>query len=101
MRFENKVALITGSGRGIGRAIALRLASEGADVVINCFRNRKPAEETAQAVRALGRKAIAVRANIGELDKLSSLFKQVNETFDSLDIFISNAASGYNRPVLE
>jgi enoyl-[acyl-carrier protein] reductase III len=101
MRFDQKVALITGSGRGIGRAIALKLASEGADIAINYFRNRTSAEDTAQAVRALGRKAIVVKANIGELDELSRLFDQVDQTFNGLDIFISNAASGYNRPVLE
>jgi len=48
MRFAGKVALITGSGRGIGRAIALRLAEDGADIVVNFFRNRAPAEETAE-----------------------------------------------------
>jgi enoyl-[acyl-carrier protein] reductase III len=100
-RFEQKVALITGSGRGIGRAIALRFASEGADVAINFFRNRKPAEETAEAVRAMGREAIVVKANVGDLDELAQLFAQVDDAFKGLDFFISNAASGYNRPVLE
>ncbi len=101
MQFESKTALITGSGRGIGRAIALKLASLGADIAINFFRNRKPAEETADAVRALGRQAIVVKANIGELEELSQLFSQVEKTFGGLDIFVSNAASGYNRPALE
>jgi enoyl-[acyl-carrier protein] reductase III len=101
MRFENKIALITGSGRGIGRSIALRLASEGADIVVNYFRNRKPAEQTAEAVQALGRKALIVKANVGELDELSELFALIDKTFGGLDIFVSNAASGYNRPVLE
>ena len=101
MRFDKKAALITGSGRGIGRAIALQLASEGADIAINFFRNRAPAEETAEAVRTLGRKAIVIKANIGELDQLSELFDQVDKAFNGLDIFISNAASGYNQHVLE
>ena len=99
MRFDNKTALITGSGRGIGRAIALQLASEGADVAINFFRNRKPAEATVESIQALGRKAIALKANVGDLDELRNLFTDVEEHLGGLDIFVSNAASGYNRPV--
>ncbi len=101
MRFAGKVALITGSGRGIGRAIALRLAEDGADIVVNFFRNRAPAEETAEAIRALGRRAEIVKANIGELDDLERLFDAVEEAYGRLDFFISNAASGYNRPAME
>jgi enoyl-[acyl-carrier protein] reductase III len=101
MRFEGKVALVTGSGRGIGRAIALRFAEEGADIIVNFFRNRGPAEETAEIIQALGRKAVVVKANIGDMDGIDSLFNTVEETFDGLDILVCNAASGYNRPVLE
>ena len=56
--FDGKAALVTGSGRGIGRGIALRLAYEGADIIVNYFRNRKPAEQTADEIRELGRRAI-------------------------------------------
>jgi enoyl-[acyl-carrier protein] reductase III len=101
MRFEGKVALVTGSGRGIGRTIALRFAQEGADLVVNFFRNRDPAEETAEAIRALGRKAIVVKANIGEIEGIDQLFDAVEKEYGGLDIFVSNAASGYNRPVLQ
>ncbi len=101
MRYKDKVALVTGSGRGIGRAIALRLAEEGADVVINFFRNRAPAEDTAQAVRQLGRKALVVKANVGEIDGIEALFDAVRGSFNRLDFLICNAASGYNRPVME
>ena len=100
-RFKDKIALITGSGRGIGRSIALRFANEGADVVVNFFRNRDPAEETAERIRALGRRALVVRANIGELEDLKSLFDATEAEFGGLDILVNNAASGYNRPVLE
>jgi enoyl-[acyl-carrier protein] reductase III len=101
MRFKGKVALVTGSSRGIGRTIALSLAGEGADIVVNFFRNREPAEETANEIRQLGRRAEVIRANVGELDELESLFAGIEEKFGGLDFFISNAASGYNRPVLE
>lgn len=98
---NGKVALITGSGRGIGRAIALHFAALGADIVVNFFRNRQPAEETAEAIRALGRRALVVRANVGELDQIDRLFDETVAAFGGLDILIHNAASGYNRPVLE
>jgi enoyl-[acyl-carrier protein] reductase III len=99
--FENKVVLVTGSGRGIGRAIALHFARNGADVVVNFFRNRAPAEETAHEIEALGRRALLIKADVGELDDLKRLFDEVEQAFSGLDFFIHNAASGYNRPVLE
>jgi enoyl-[acyl-carrier protein] reductase III len=101
MQLEGRIALITGSGRGIGRAIALRLAQEGADLVINYFRNRAPAEATAEEVRKLGRQAVVVKANIGDLNALQRLFKAVEEAYAGLDILVCNAASGYNRPALQ
>lgn len=99
--FSNKIVLVTGSGRGIGRAIALYFAQNGADVVVNYFRNRLPAEETAHEVEKLGRRAVAVKADVGSISDLNLLFETVEKEFDGLDIFIHNAASGYNRPVME
>jgi len=101
MNLKNKVALVTGSGRGIGKAIALHFAKRGADVIINFFRNRAPAEETAREVEKLGRQALVVKADVGDLDDLSRLFDEVNKKFGGLDIFVHNAASGYNRPAME
>lgn len=101
MRFEGKTALITGSGRGIGRAIALRLAQEGADLVINFFRNRAPAEETADEIRGLGRRAIVVRANVGQIEGINTLFETTEKEYGRLDILVCNAASGYNRPAMQ
>lgn len=99
--FTGKIALVTGSSRGIGRAIALRLAREGADIVVNFFRNRSAAEDTAAAVRALGRQAFVVKAHVGDEAKIRMLFEAVRDQAGGLDILVCNAASGFLRPVLE
>jgi len=99
--FENKIVLVTGSGRGIGRGIALHFAALGAHVVINFFRNRKPAEQTAAEIRKLGNDALVVKADVGTDDGLDFLFKEVEKSFGGLDILVNNAASGYNRPALQ
>ena len=99
--FENKVALVTGSGRGIGAAIAKHFANLGADVVVNYFRNPYPAHETAESIRKLGRKVLLVKANMGEIADIERLFEAIDNEFHGLDFFIHNAASGYNRPVMQ
>lgn len=99
--FAGKIALVTGSGRGIGRAIALHFARLGADIVVNFFRNRKPAEQTAREIQAMGRKALVIKADVGTDSGLDLLFSAVEKDFGGLDILVHNAASGYNRPALE
>jgi enoyl-[acyl-carrier protein] reductase III len=99
--FADKVALVTGSGRGIGRSIAIRLASEGADIIVNYFRNRETAEETANEITNIGRRAIVVKANVGDLDQLAHLYEVTESEYGKLDILVHNAASGYLRPALE
>lgn len=99
--FDGKIALVTGSGRGIGRAIALKFASEGCDIVVNFFRNRDSAENTADEIRSLGRRALVVKANVGDLDELEAMYAAIASEFGGLDILIHNAASGYNRPAME
>ena len=99
--FEGKTALITGSGRGIGSAIALHFAGLGTNIVINYFRNREPAEETAREVKKLGVQAEIVKANVGDMEDISRLAAETDRVFDGLDFLISNAGSGYNRPVME
>jgi enoyl-[acyl-carrier protein] reductase III len=101
LTFAGKIALVTGSGRGIGRSIALRLAQAGADVVINYHRNVAPAEEVACQIRDLGRRALVVRANLAKVEDIDLLFEAVAAEFNGLDILINNAASGFNRPALE
>lgn len=101
MRFRGKVALITGSSRGIGRAIALQLAREGADVVVNYRRQTQAAAATAAAINALGRRALVVQADIGEAAAVHRMFSHVRETFGGLDIFVANAAATAFKPLLE
>jgi enoyl-[acyl-carrier protein] reductase III len=100
-RFADKVALVTGSGRGIGKTIALRFASEGADVLLNYFRNRESAEQTAAEVRELGRRVYVMRADVGKPEDIERLVDAAAEQFGGLDLLVHNAASGYNRPVME
>lgn len=100
-QFTDKIVLVTGSSRGIGREIALRFAQEGAHVIINFFRNRQPAEDTAVEIRQYGRQALVVKANVGDLDHLAHLYSEIETHFGGLDILIHNAASGYNRPAME
>ena len=83
-----RVALVTGSARGIGRAIALALAREGADVV--CA-DRVSAEDTASAVRALGRRALAVRADIGRAADVRRMIAETTRRLGGLDILVNNA----------
>lgn len=99
--FANRLVCITGSGRGIGRAIALHFARLGADVVVNFFRNRAPAEDTAREIEKLGHCALLVKADVGSLDGIQSLFEAIETQWGGLDILVSNAASGYNRPAME
>ena len=96
-----KLALVTGSGRGIGKAIALKLASQGADIIVNFFRHREAAEETAKDIEALGVKASVIKANVGNPAKLDEMFDTISHDFGHLDILINNAASGVGRPVMD
>ncbi len=91
---EGRVALVTGGGRGIGKAIAGDLARRGANLVVAYLRNRAAAEETCAAAEEHAVKALAVRANVGDERHLDALFDSVDETFGRLDVFVSNAATG-------
>lgn len=99
--FAGKVALITGGSRGIGRAITLKLAEEGADVIINFFRKKSTAESTAQEARDRGVKAHIIKANVGEPEQIGSMFDEIESQFGRLDILVNNAASGVARSALD
>jgi len=98
---HGKVALITGGSRGIGRAIALRLAEHGADVVINYVRHRRDAEETVAAIEGKGVRCMAVKANVAREEDVTRIFDEIRTVYDHLDILVSNAASGVLKPVME
>lgn len=101
IHFKGKTALVTGGSRGIGRAIALRLADVGCNVAINYLRNREPAKETVAAVEALGRRALLLKGNVADLGSHDELFATIKEEFGHLDFLISNAASGVIKPAVE
>jgi enoyl-[acyl-carrier protein] reductase III len=96
-----KLALITGGGRGIGRAIALELARRGADVLINYVRHPRDADAVAVAGAALGVQAATIRGNVAHAAQVTRMFDEIREQYGYLDLLINNAASGVNRPLAE
>ncbi len=100
-RLAGKVALITGSGRGIGRGIALCLAAEGADIVINDLTARPDVEATAQEIRDMGRQALVWPADISNRDAVAAMIAGAVAHFGKLDIAVANAALSVRESVLE
>lgn len=96
-----KIALVTGASRGIGRAIARKLAQAGCDVGVGFFNNRREGESVCEEIRAWGRRALPLRANVGDAKSVSELVDSFRNEFDHLDFLISNAASGVLRPASE
>ncbi len=88
---EGSVALVTGGSRGVGRAIALTLARLGADVAVNYRRNAQAANEVVQTIEAMGRRAIAVQADVGVSAEAASLVKETLRKLGRLDIVVNNA----------
>ena len=96
---SGKVALVTGSSRGIGRACALRLAEAGADVVVNYVTSSNEAELVAEQIAAMGRNVACVRADVSHEDDVEEMLQFVSEKFGRLDILVHNAATGGFRPL--
>ena len=88
---EGKVALVTGAGRGIGKQIALTLAGRGADIAVNYNGSRERAEETAEQIRALGRRAEIYQCPVGDYEACAEMVKQVLADFGRVDILVNNA----------
>jgi 3-oxoacyl-[acyl-carrier protein] reductase len=98
MKLAEKIAVVTGSSRGVGRAVALGFAAEGANVVINYTSNEKAANEVVDIVADMGRKAIAVKADVANREEVDRLFGQALDSFGKIDILVNNA--GFTRPAL-
>jgi enoyl-[acyl-carrier protein] reductase III len=96
-----KVALITGSSRGIGKAIALRFAENGVNIVVNYVRHRQDAEETARLVEERGAECMVVKANVANDEDVVAMFEQIRERYGRMDLLVSNAASGVLKPAME
>jgi len=90
MRLANRIALVTGASRGIGRAIAVEMAREGADVAVNYRKQAGAAEETAEAVRALGRRAAVVQADISDPEACRRLVREAEQALGPIDIAVAN-----------
>lgn len=103
MSFKGKNALVTGSSRGIGRGIALKLAEKGARIGIHYYQNRKAAEATLEKVRKAGSDGFLVQADVCREEDIGGMFQKVRSEFGSLDIFVSNArpeaAAFYQAPM--
>jgi enoyl-[acyl-carrier protein] reductase III len=96
-----KVALVTGAARGIGRAIALKLATEGCDVAVNYYNSAEEAEALCAQIRGLDRRACAIAGSVGIPDSVDEMFAEFGRHFERLDILVSNAASGVLKPTVE
>jgi len=100
-RLEGRVALVTGASRGIGRASALCMAKEGADVVINYRTHPDEAWEVANAVKAMGRKALVHQADVADREAVAGMFQATVDHFGHLDIAVANAAFSIRELVIE
>jgi enoyl-[acyl-carrier protein] reductase III len=98
---QGKVALITGGSRGIGRAMAIRLAENGVNIVVNYVRHRRNAEETVAAIERHGVRCLAVKGNVAKEEDVKRMFAEIRDSYQRLDILVSNAASGVLKPAME
>jgi 3-oxoacyl-[acyl-carrier protein] reductase len=100
-KLDGKVALVTGSGRNIGRATVLKLAGEGAHVVVNARSNRQEAESVAREARERGVKALVAMGDVGKRDEVEGIAQQALAEFGRVDILINNAAIRPHKPFME
>lgn len=99
MRLQEKVAIVTGSSRNVGRRIALRLAEEGADIVVNYVSNKEAADEAAKMIENLGRKAIVIRADVSNYSQVEGMIQRTIDNFGEIDILVNNAGISNRTPI--
>ncbi len=97
-RLKDKVAIVTGSSRGVGRAVALAFAEEGAKVVVNYSSSKGSADEVVDKIMELGSKAVAVKADVSKREEAENLIGSAIDTFGRIDILVNNA--GFTRPAM-
>jgi 3-oxoacyl-[acyl-carrier protein] reductase len=101
MKVKDKIAIVTGGSRGIGRGIALAFAQEGANVVVNYFRAQQEADEVVDKIRKMGRRAIAVQADVAVVEDVNRLVATAVQEFERIDILVSNSGWVKATPFLE
>src|SRR4030042_3604867 len=101
MDLQGKKALGTGGSRGIGRATALLLAQEGADIAINYVSNEQAAQEVAKRVEALGRRTLTLQGDVGDPDQVAARFAVIGERWGGVDVLVNNAGGRCDGAVLE
>lgn len=97
----NKVALVTGASKGIGKAVAIALAAQGYDIGVNYHSYEKGAIDTVQEIEKFGKKALAIRADVGNLEDIDRMFSQFKSAFGHLDLLVNNAGVSMFAPFLQ
>jgi 3-oxoacyl-[acyl-carrier protein] reductase len=100
MRLKNKIALVTGSSSGIGKAIAIGFAKEGADIIINYLHRKKEADEVADTIKSLGRKVLVFKADVSKKNDVENMISDAWNSFGQIDILINNSGITIERSLL-
>jgi 3-oxoacyl-[acyl-carrier protein] reductase len=101
MKLKERVALVTGGSRGIGKAIVLTLAREGASVAVNYVKNKAEAENVVEAVKSMGSKAISVKADVSDREQVKKMVDSVVKKFGRIDILVNNAGIGKSGTIID
>ena len=101
MKLKDKVALITGSSRGIGRATALRFAKEGAKIIVNYLNSEAKANELVEEIKKIGSEAVAIKCDVSQEKEVKEMFNKSLKKFGKIDILVNNAGIVYDIPLFE